>query len=707
MSDDTKDMSFSESNAKNIYDTLLVKNESKKYENEIISIIGSWGSGKSSVKNILHEDYCSEKTHTITSTYNALQFEEKSQVTAELYNVIAQSLPKSLLLGKNKFKAIAQLKKESFSQSISTSQVWSIFIIGIMAFLITKLSKLPELNNLFTHLPGVIPVLNPALGNKLIIGFLGLLGIFYFRDKLLFFIAGLLPRKSHVNILESINLGGNELILIIDEIDRLNPESTKLLFDEVLIIKTSLEKAKVNFKILLFYDEDVIFHNFKLINIYEPHIFLQKFYDRQFRLPRVVFSDDLLTWVALHNHLIFKRNLPTRKIIHHIANNISSFREYDRIIDYFNDQIARYISDDVIRFNQIDMDVFFFSLSLRFFFDLKGTTELFSNGLYSKYFNDGINILHDIYTKTHEELHSIISNDLSELSNTGLHNLNIKPSAIYGIVLNPDITTLEKYCQNINKNIELFNWTNISYAFENIDIIKNYFEIKDFNLFHLICTLSELFNSRINNKDYAAHVTTMVEGHTIAHIKDLYLVRIECIRFFLFIYIKLGNPIGEFFLNNPQGKIDNLVICAIFRFKRILQLSDESVVVHTIIRFAGARSRFETDLQNNIRDLFNGLHDIVSLLNDDMYLYQACDLIIKLLGITNNQIKVDGLSTMNTLVYISIFQNNPLEIQFHNCFLKSISERKFTSEISQTMIVAVTEGINTTNRESYTYGFSN
>lgn len=220
-----EDTSKSQENANSFYDTHLTDRNSS----EIISVVGSWGTGKSKVKEELLE-LINRKMgdKTITVAYDALQFEETSQVTSELYNVIAKSLSRWDFCTRNKLKAAAQLKKESAAKSISTSQIWSIFIVAFLTFLIGKLSNVPEFNSIFSDWKYIV-VQNPTLGNKLITGLLIFLLIFFKRNKILRIIAGLLPRKSHIEILESINFKQKNLIILIDEIDRLSPEATKLL----------------------------------------------------------------------------------------------------------------------------------------------------------------------------------------------------------------------------------------------------------------------------------------------------------------------------------------------------------------------------------------------------------------------------------------------------------------------------------------------
>lgn len=685
----------SQENAKNINKTFLAKYPSGSSDDDkIISIIGSWGTGKSTVKEILHEEFCKNTQNTITSVYDALQFEDKSQVTSELYNVVSQSLPNSLYCQKIKFKAIAQLKKESIAQSISTSQIWSIFIVGISTFLIYKLISLPELYIFIAHIIGFTPI----HGSELILGFFGLFTAFSFRNLLLELIAGLLPRGSHVSILESIDLGENQLIILIDEIDRLTPESVKLLFDEVLIIKTSLTKANVKFKIFLFYDEDVIFHSYTLINTYKPHIFLQKFYDHQYRLPRVVFFDDLFNWFSNKNNFKDLPHPPTGKIIRHVANNIASFREFNKLIDYLNAEIPRFRADDVIRSSSMDTDIFFFSISLRFYFDLKAADNASSQTIYSHYLNAGINILNNIYLVTSEDLLSSISQELSRLSKPPIIGASQTDPYVWQI-LNQNISSLNNYCQSINENIELFNWSNVSCIARNPEIFKRYFEEKNFNLLNLIRKLSSWLQNSIN-QNHSSRLTSESHNYTISHIKNLYIKRIECIHFFLFIYIKLGNPIDVFFMKNTQSKIDCLIICAILKCaKNNSSTKQERFVVDSLIKSAAPNGNI--DKFDHINKLTSQLDDISELFNESIYRYQACDLFISFENTTNLNKTCKSLIDINSLLFVTIFQNNPLNIKFNANLLKSMHSHNFNQQITEEINKVINNGVDTINRESY------
>lgn len=694
-----EDTSKSQENANSFYDTHLTDRNSS----EIISVVGSWGTGKSKVKEELLE-LINRKMgdKTITVAYDALQFEETSQVTSELYNVIAKSLSRWDFCTRNKLKAAAQLKKESAAKSISTSQIWSIFIVAFLTSLIGKLSNVPEFNSIFSDWKYIV-VQNPTLGNKLITGLLIFLLIFFKRNKILRIIAGLLPRKSHIEVLESINLKQKSLIILIDEIDRLSPEATKLLFDEVLIIKDSFKKAKVKFKIIMFYDEDVVLHNYRTINVYEPHIFLQKFYDKQFRLPRVIFFDDLYEWainIKKNNSSIL--HVPTAKIIRHIADNIASFREKDRLIDFLNQQCGRFISDDTIRSKPLDVDIFIFSLSLRFFFDLRNLYGNTTGKLYGIYVEKGIKILTSIYNSNSEDLKSLISGELTRLVKPYATGNYSQAHLINQVILNPNTNN---YYQNIIDSLESFYWSDFSWANTNFQEFNNYLTEKKINFTALIFELSRWLQNTINQNSNA-RLTSERENFSIEHIKNLYIKRIECIRFFLYLYIKLENPIDNLIPAHEYRHLDSLIICALLRFNKEndgnhTDFVEVDSLIHSIIP-----NNEDSTILNLIEKRISGLQGqyITDLCNDSLYSYQACDLIIiylkNNLGHDYEGEKYNFLS-INNLIYTIIFQNNPLKLEFNSEYYAKLDKYELTPEIRGCLHDSERNRISSINRDYY------
>lgn len=697
---DTEDFSISENNAKSFYDTHLKKNKSSG----IFSVVGSWGTGKSTMKKKLLK-LINRKMgdKTITVAYDALQFEETSQVTSELYNVIAKSKSLSLwdFCTRNKLRAAAQLKKESTAQSISTSQIWSIFIVGFLTFLLGKLSNVLEFNSI----------------NKLIAGFLIFLLIFFMRNTVLRVITGLLPRKSHIEVLESINFKQKNLIILIDEIDRLSPEATKLLFDEVLIIKDSFKKAKVKFKIIMFYDEDVVLHNYRTINIYEPHIFLQKFYDRQFRLPRAFFFDDLYAWaVNIKKKKSTVLYIPTAEIIGHIADNLISFREKDKLIKFFEQQVARFISDDTKRSSPLDADVFIFSLSLRFYFDLRQLDDNTSGKLYSVYLEKGINVLDSIYNSSVEDLRLLISSEINQLVKPYSNGLYTQELLIDQTIMNNNVNKTDDYCSYVIKAIDFLVWDDFSWAAKNFQKFNNYLTEKKIDFIELIFDLSRQLQNTINQA-HSAKLTSERENFSIKHIQDLYIKRIECVRFFLYLYIKLGNSITNLIPVRENEPLDCLIICALLKFNRKTDKNHfDTVEVDNFIHSAILDGDKENIL-DLIKERVSNLKDLSHLFNDSLYMCQASDLILALCAEVRLEDipkeKWDSLkfypeirklnNSINSLIYILIFQNNPLKLELHSLFgyYKALSTYKFNPEIKTLFENPLINGINSPNRGHY------
>lgn len=697
---DKKDFSISEKNAEVFHDKYLTRNDS-----QIFSIIGSWGTGKSTIKEKLLKSINSKNNgKTVTVVYDALQYEETSQVTSQLYNVIAKPLSRWNFCTRNKLKAAAQLKKESTTQSISTSQIWSLFIVAIGGFLISKISKLPELNDLiseFSIILGFIPVQNPILSNKLLISFLIFILAFWKRNKLLTIITGLLPRKSHAEVLESIKFRQKNLIILIDEIDRLSPESTKLLFDEILIIKDSFNKAKINFQIIMFYDEDVVLHNYKLINIYEPHIFLQKFYDVQYRLPRVVFFDDLCAWavnISKSNSLIL--HVPTAAIIRHIADNIASFREKDKLIKFFEQQVPRFIFDDIIRSNRLGVDIFMFSLSLRFYFDLKQLDdETGSKKLYTMYIEKGVDVLKNIYNLSQEDLEPLIASELERLAKPYATGNYSQEHLINQVILNPSKNKINDYCENIINSLESFYWSDFSWVLNNIEKFKNYLTERKIDFTDLIFKLSEWLQNTISQSD-SAMLTNEYYNFSIEHIRGLYIKRIECIRFFIFLYVKLGNPIDNLIPLDKNKSFDCLIICALLKFNRRTRANHVGAVEVDSLIYSAIPNNDESNVLNLIKKRVSELEDISLLFNDSLFLYQACDLILQLSSNWGYEIN-NNLLSRNSLMYTIIFQNNPLGLEFNKAQYEALSKYEFNSEIKRLLKHAANNGVHITNRDYY------
>lgn len=315
------------------------------HKGNIISIIGGWGTGKSTIKEII----CSmviKKYNFIK--FDAIEFEEKSQVTSELYNTISKSFPSKKMILKyfpinlciwskyHKFRAIGQLKKESNAQNLSTTFILGILIVGICGVLfnklINKLTSSSYINNMLGQVPYFLhnDVNNPVLINKVILVALFLLTVIAIVDYLLKIFSGLIPRKSHISIIKNIRIN-KKTILMIDEIDRLSEDSIKYLLNEI----DSLSSIK-NLLILFFYDKKTVLEISKNASKQITLNYLQKFYDYEYVIKRYPY---IKTEQKQYLYIVWQ----------FINSQILSFRDGERFVEYLEsnyNNLYNYISSN-------------------------------------------------------------------------------------------------------------------------------------------------------------------------------------------------------------------------------------------------------------------------------------------------------------------------------------------------------------------------
>lgn len=313
-------------------------------EENIFSIVGGWGTGKSKIKEILMNLLLKKKYKVID--FNAIEFEEKAQITSEIYNKISKSflpsflpfrfLPLNLFIWSkfHKFRAIAQLKKESNAQNLSTSFILGIVLVSIFTLFFGKLiehaNKSESINNLLISIPHFLhnDVRNPVFINKVIILIILILVMISAVDYLLKVYSGIIPRNSHVDILEKVTFK-NKTILIIDEIDRISEESIKNVLNEVNTLK-SLKKK--NFLILLFFDKHAILqisnNSTKQITI----TYLQKFSYNEYIIQRYTYIKKnkqlylFVVWQFINSQMLSFRD--ANRFEQYIENNFINLKEF-------------------------------------------------------------------------------------------------------------------------------------------------------------------------------------------------------------------------------------------------------------------------------------------------------------------------------------------------------------------------------------------
>lgn len=300
----------------------------------LVAINGDYGSGKSTVKSELQNKLETTDGDYTVIDFNALEFESKSQITSALYYEISKNISFGL---KYKFRACGVLKTEASIKLISNDKIFFGALFALFIILITKYY------NLFKY--SLSPTIDIKYISLMLLSY-AFIGIFIFKDSILARVAGLFPYMTHTDILEQVNIKlkstKKQIILFIDEMDRLSPESLKLLLDEVLIINGKLTN---NFRVFMFYDEHAVHDLLINCNIKRPTWYLQKFIESRYILSKSSFL--LRLYESIPKIKYFKnpkRNTiplarqfhvtPSMEVMKFIDENLTSFRDLERFIAY-------------------------------------------------------------------------------------------------------------------------------------------------------------------------------------------------------------------------------------------------------------------------------------------------------------------------------------------------------------------------------------
>lgn len=321
-----------------------------------ILIMGGWGTGKTTVKNKLIDKVKQSYPTIKVVDFNAMQFEEDSQVTSQFYYTISKAfltIPLFPFGLKNKFKAVSYLKKESNQVGVSIDIILQVVLIGLIAFICSRVSKLELVNDWLSSFSYGKQITDPVLGNKLILLGLIIMVIYFLRNRLVQWISSYLPSKSHVDILQSIKFGkSDELLIMVDELDRLGEESAKYLLDEILILKDSLNSDKNNENrctIFVFCDVDSI----KIKNNHNTTaMYLKKHFDH-YHWIFIASQKNKIKSLIESNYLLEERNETQNhfdEFFSWINNNFDSFRDVDNILKSLIEHVSNY------RINQIMYD---------------------------------------------------------------------------------------------------------------------------------------------------------------------------------------------------------------------------------------------------------------------------------------------------------------------------------------------------------------
>lgn len=391
-------------NGERLYRDFILNKNSRNDTYSTIAILGEWGCGKSTSKEEFIKK-CKNNTDSkqiITIDYKALQFEETSQITSDLYCQISEAIKnchdnqnpldqlKRWIFVINRFRATAKLKKESISSNIGASYIVGGLIVYILINLFLPVFK-RYLQDYQISFFGVDYSIYGSADLLLCCVTIMLFYSYYWRNQLLSLFAGVLPYKSHIQELHSAlkSFGqyyrNYELVLCVDELDRLNSATVKILLDEIWNIKETFEQIRKTvsnkydlpkIKIFVFYDNDILHDLLLKADINKPNIYLQKFFDNKLRLPMPYFYNGLLLFFFKLLEKVQIVNLPSSDILLLIAENMSSFRKFENFCRDFYKLFRRkenykyFFEDKDVLAKKDEIDVLIVAFSIQYLFEL-------------------------------------------------------------------------------------------------------------------------------------------------------------------------------------------------------------------------------------------------------------------------------------------------------------------------------------------------
>ena len=384
------DFIVSELNAESIYDWFILnQSDDKNLAGTIISIEGTYGSGKSTIKEKLKKKF--RINETILVDYVALQHEEPSQVTSQLYMKIGDKLGCE---NKHLLSACAVLKKENMEAPYISGNV------GVVVFILCLITLWFKI--VYNQHYAILHMVKEYALFAIFPFFI--LVCFNWRDNLVRILSGFLPRYTHIKILEE-NLqksefDGKTLILLIDEIDRLDSTSVKLLLDEILILHEILAKRGIKHKFFLFYNPDILVALLDESRIPDVDFYLQKHKHQSFIIYKPDFlhelhykiftckpSESIISSIPIGeyqnifaNPNIGEAEVPSSRVLYCISKYLRSFRDLDRFIAHIISKsyviqkaiVNRYHINNKIN-NKCLLDLLMIEIFFAFKYNLKTT----------------------------------------------------------------------------------------------------------------------------------------------------------------------------------------------------------------------------------------------------------------------------------------------------------------------------------------------
>lgn len=346
----------------NLSSSLLSWNDKKSL---VIGLFGKWGSGKTSIINLLERTLTAEKEKLSTKNkkkspivinFNPWGYSETEDLLEPFIRQIQATLK-----GPDKIKGFGK-KLELYLNLIkltptkqSMLSFWSA-ITMVLSFVGISLPQL--LPNLYKEIKDIAKWVSPI---TLIVSFIIIvcnivLSVIKIRNENLDESVSKI-KKDIGNILEKEN---RKLIIIMDDIDRLSSQEIKQLFR---IVRSNADFPNTIY--LLSFDREIVEKSLDIQNKIDGREYLEKIINIEYDLPAIpsstlnkILMDELKSishdFTEEQNSIFAIENTKWSYVYNAIISNLTTIREIKRYINAVKFKISQYINKGVLEINLID-----------------------------------------------------------------------------------------------------------------------------------------------------------------------------------------------------------------------------------------------------------------------------------------------------------------------------------------------------------------
>lgn len=336
-------------------------------ESLVIGIYGHWGSGKSSVINLVKEEIRNVE-HANKPTiieYNPWEFTQQERIAEHFFNEIAKELKHN---GSGKKDKEIALKFKKLSSVISFLPSPAYFLLKWIV-----VSSVLTISGLVSHYFSQVELITSVLIwvaslSWIALGILKILGTIFGNISQLFEIQSQINEKSNVRlkleISELLRSRDNKLFIIMDDIDRLSAEEIRKLF---ALIRSNADFPNVFY--LLAFDRKIVENCLTEGNEIRGREFLEKIVQVPFEIPHV--GKTTLRKIFLKEMDAFLSNYPiiidrffgvndsywANVYYSGIENLFGSLRGVRRYLNSFRFNFTQLLEGEIIEVNPIDLMV--------------------------------------------------------------------------------------------------------------------------------------------------------------------------------------------------------------------------------------------------------------------------------------------------------------------------------------------------------------